>query len=137
MLIALLSIMTIGLSTSAQATTTIIYSADFGANPAFWAPSVFSPAVVTSYTDFWGTTVTVYKKNPKQIMFENGIAACGLSALLGIKGLADMCVGVGSLVKKSSPDNNGLLPLGVLEVTGAALLGVIGYAAIQSVLQQA
>lgn len=122
-LLALISFLTLGLSTQAQATTSVYVtgsSATVLASPAVYAPTV------KTYTNFWGQTVVVVEKNPKEMMLEGGVSACIIAAVLGIKGVVDICAGL------KSGDTTGLLPLGLLEVGGATLVGALGYLALKS-----
>ena len=86
--------------------------------------------------DFWGQTVVVVEKNPKQVTLEGGLGACIISAVIGAKGVADICMGLSNVFKESG-DTANLLPIGVMEVSGAALIGACGYLALKSLATEA
>ncbi len=121
--LALIGVVTLGLSTSAHPATILV------------SPAAVYPPTVKTYSDFWGRTVVVFEKNPKQITLEAGITGCLFAAVVGVKGVADICVGLGNVIKNSG--NQDLLPLGLLEITGATFIGALGYMALNSLSNQA
>jgi hypothetical protein len=135
-LLALISIITLGLTTLAQANT--VYIDTRGSGAVMIAPPAHFPPTVTAHTDIWGQTVVTVTKNPKQESLEFSQGMCGLgflgcaySAGFGVLGIADICKGLRGFISGSSDKGVSLLMNGGLKVGGAALFGTLGYIAFK------
>lgn len=126
-LVAIASMLTLGLSNSMQAM--------------FFAPWGYQDAVVITTSPFYVRPVTYYpaypvyyEMDPKAALFSTGVTASVLSFALGVCGVAQIAEGISDFVKGYvSPDNDGAeFPRGVVAVSGATLLGAVAIAALQT-----
>lgn len=120
-LMALASILTLGLSSSMQAwygDTVVITTSPFYVRPVTYYPAY----------------PVYYEMDPKAALFSTGVSAAALSFVFGVCGVAQIAEGLCDFAKGYiSPDNDGAeFPRGVVAVTGAAILGAVAAAAINA-----